>query len=75
VAAVARDEHRLLPVAAHLTGEFGEKDVCIGVPVTLGRQGVERVVEVELLPAERDAFRASVAAVRADLEILAKLPR
>jgi malate/lactate dehydrogenase len=41
----------------------------------LGREGVERVVEVELQPAERDAFRASVAAVRADLEILAKLPK
>jgi malate dehydrogenase len=75
VRAVAFDEHRLLPVAAHLAGEFGEKDVCIGVPVVLGREGVERIVEVELEPAERDAFRASVAAVRADLEILAKLPR
>jgi len=73
--AIALDEHRLLPVAAHLSGEFGEKDVCIGVPVVLGRQGVERVVEVELLPAEREAFRQSVAAVRADLEILAKLPK
>jgi len=75
VAAVAHDEHRLLPVAAHLTGEFGEKGVYIGVPAILGRQGVERVVEVELLPAEQEAFRASVAAVRADLEILAKLPK
>jgi len=75
VRAIAQDEHRLLPVAAHLNGEFGEKDVCVGVPVVLGRQGVERIVEVELLPAEREAFRASVAAVRSDLEILAKLPR
>ena len=75
VAAVAGDEHRLLSVAAHLNGEFGEKDVYVGVPVLLGRQGVERVVEVDLLPVERDAFRASVAAVRADLAILAKLPK
>jgi malate dehydrogenase len=74
VRAIAQDEHRLLPVAAHLTGEFGEKDVCVGAPVVLGRSGVERVVEVDLAPAEREAFRASVAAVRADLEILAKLP-
>jgi malate/lactate dehydrogenase len=43
--------------------------------VVLGRQGVERIIEVDLLPAERDAFRASVAAVRADLDILAKLPK
>jgi malate dehydrogenase len=73
VRAIAHDEHRLLPVAAYLSGEFGEKDVYIGVPAVLGREGVERVVEVELLPAEREAFRQSVAAVRADLEILAKL--
>ncbi len=75
VRAIAHDEHRLLPVSAHLDGAFGEKDVYVGVPVVLGRQGVERVVEVELTPAERTAFRASVEAVRADLAILAKLPR
>ncbi len=75
VTTVARDEHRLIPVSAHVEGAFGEKDVYIGVPVVLGRQGVERVVEVELTPEEREAFRASVAAVRSDLAILAKQPR
>lgn len=74
VLAVANDEHRLLPVTAHLEGEFGEKGVYVGVPVVLGRRGVERVVEVELSPAERSAFAASVTAVRSDLEILARLP-
>jgi malate dehydrogenase len=74
VRAVANDEHRLLPVTAHLNGEFGERDVYVGVPVVLGRQGVERVVEVELSSAERTAFNASIAAVRADLALLAKLP-
>jgi malate dehydrogenase len=74
VRAVANDEHRLLPVAAHLDGEFGERDVCVGVPVMLGRRGVERVVEVDLSPAERSAFAQSVASVRADLEILSRLP-
>ncbi len=74
VRSVALDEHRLLPVTAHLKGEFGERDVYVGVPVVLGRNGVERVVEVDLTPAERSAFAASVAAVRADLEILAHLP-
>ena len=74
VSAVATDAHRLLPVAAHLNGEFGEKDVYVGVPVVLGRQGVERVVEVDLTPAERAAFAASVAAVRADLALLGKAP-
>ncbi|HEY6237860.1 MAG TPA: malate dehydrogenase [Thermoplasmata archaeon] len=75
VAAVVRDEHRLVPVTAHLNGEFGLRDVCLGVPVVLGRAGVERVVEVPLSDEERRAFQASAAAVQADLEILAKLPR
>jgi len=74
VQAIARDEHRLLSASAHLNGEFGEKDVYIGVPVVLGRNGVERVVEVDLSPAERTAFGASIAAVRSDLQILASLP-
>jgi len=74
VVAVAKDAHRLLPAAAHLDGQFGEKDVYVGVPVVLGREGIERVVEVDLTAAERAAFSASVAAVRSDLEILAKGP-
>ncbi|MGI0054701.1 MAG: malate dehydrogenase [Thermoplasmata archaeon] len=74
VRAIARDEHRLLPVTARLQGEFGERDVTIGVPAMLGRNGIERIVEVELSSAERAAFLASVAAVRADLALLAKAP-
>ncbi len=75
VAAIVRDERRLLPVTAHLDGEFGLKGVCVGVPVVLGREGVVKVVEVPLAPVERAAFDASVAAVRADLAILAQLAR
>jgi malate dehydrogenase len=74
VRAVAHDEHRLLSASAHLDGAFGERDVYVGVPVVVGRGGVERVVEVDLTPAEQDAFRASVAAVRADLAVLDRLP-
>ncbi len=72
VTAIATDAHRLVPVAAHLAGEFGETDVCVGVPVVLGREGIERIVEIDLTAGERAAFAASVAAVRSDLEILAK---
>ena len=75
VRAIARDEHRLLPVTAHLNGEFGEKGVYVGVPVVLGRKGVERVVEVDLTPVERSAFQTSVRAVREDLAILAQMPK
>lgn len=75
VRAIAHNEHRLLPVTAHLNGEFGEKGVYVGVPVVLGRDGVERVVEVELTASERAAFQASVQAVREDLAILAQMPK
>jgi malate dehydrogenase len=70
VAAVARNEHRLVGVTAHLAGEYGLSDLCLGVPVVLGRAGVERVVEVSLTDDERKAFEASAAAVRADLAVL-----
>ncbi len=73
VRAIAYDEHRLLPAAAHLDGEFGERGVYVGVPIVLGRRGVERIVEVELSSAERAAFAASVQAVRSDLQILSSL--
>lgn len=72
--AVARNEHRLLPVTAHLNGEYGLKGLCLGVPVVLGRGGVERVIEVPMNPAERAAFEASAASVASDLAILAKMP-
>jgi malate dehydrogenase len=74
VRAVALDERRLLPVTTRLAGEFGERNVTVGVPAIIGRQGVERVVEVELSESEKAAFQASVRAVRADLELLEKLP-
>ncbi len=74
VAAIARDEHRLVPVTAHLQGEFGLRDLCIGVPVLLGRNGVEKIVEVPLSPDERRAFETSAAAVRSDLDLLARMP-
>lgn len=73
--AVALDEHRTVPVVAHLQGEYGERDVAIGVPAQLGRTGVEKVIEVELTSEERAAFQASVGAVRQDLAVLARLPR
>jgi malate dehydrogenase len=74
VRAVALDEHRLLPVTANLQGEYGLRDLCLGVPVVLGAVGVERVVEVDLSAEEKTAFHASADAVRADLKILAALP-
>jgi malate dehydrogenase len=75
VRAVARNEHRVLPVTATLTGEFRQSGLCLGVPAMIARRGVERVIEVDLSPEERSAFDASAAAVKADLALLARLPK
>lgn len=59
-----KDKKRLLPCAAHLTGQYGLKDIYVGVPVIIGENGVERVVEIELKSTERKMFDNSVNAVR-----------
>ncbi len=58
------DKKRLLPVAAYLDGEFGEKGIFVGVPAILGSAGVERVVDLELSSDEGAAFANSVKAVK-----------
>ena len=58
-----KDKKRVLPCAAHLTGQYGVKDMYVGVPVVIGQGGVERVIEVDLNSAEKGAFDKSVAAV------------
>ena len=58
------DKKRVLPVAAYLDGEYGEKGIFVGVPAILGYHGVEKVIEIDLLPAEQEAFKKSVGAVR-----------
>jgi len=62
--AYLRDKKRVLPCAAWLDGQFGVKDMYVGVPVVLGAGGVERIVEIELEPDEKQQFDASVAAVK-----------
>lgn len=58
------DQKRVLPCAAHLSGQYGQKDVFVGVPVVIGAGGVERVVEISLDREEREMFERSVASVR-----------
>jgi malate dehydrogenase len=58
------DQKRLLPCAAHLTGQYGVKDLYVGVPVIIGAKGAERVVEISLTGPEKKMFDKSVAAVR-----------
>jgi malate dehydrogenase len=58
-----RDKKRVLPCAAYLNGEYGVKDLYIGVPVVIGAKGVERVVEIELTGPEQTMFDKSIDAV------------
>jgi malate dehydrogenase len=62
--AIVRDEKRILPCAAWLEGEYGQKGIFLGVPCKLGRKGLERVLEVELTADERTALAKSADAVR-----------
>jgi malate dehydrogenase len=70
VEAIALDKHRILPCSAWLTGEFGLKDVFCGVPVKLGRAGLEQIIEIELSADERKALAASAEAVRSTMQTL-----
>jgi malate dehydrogenase len=70
VDAVLRDKKKVLPCAAYLQGEYGMRDVYLGVPVKLGRRGVEGVVEIALSPEEKAALEKSAAAVRELFKIL-----
>ncbi|CAH1649308.1 Malate dehydrogenase [Hyphomicrobiales bacterium] len=63
-----KDKRRVLPAAAHLTGQYGVKDVFVGVPIVIGANGVERIVEIELNEAEKAEFAKSVAAVEGLIE-------
>lgn len=64
VQAIACDQKKLFPCSVLLEGEYGQKDVCVGVPVIIGRDGVERIVEVKLNEAEKNKFNESTQAVR-----------
>jgi malate dehydrogenase len=70
VEAILKDKKKILPCAAYLNGQYGVKGLYVGVPVKLGRQGAEQVIEIALTPDEQAAFDKSAAAVR---ELVEKL--
>lgn len=71
VAAILQDKRKILPCAVLLAGEYGLSDLFVGVPVRLGRGGMEQVIELALLPEEQAALEKSAAAVR---ELVDALP-
>lgn len=71
VAAVLGDQKRLISCSALLEGEYGESDLCIGVPCIIGRNGIEKIVEFDLNDQEKALFKASAEAVHATNAALA----
>jgi malate dehydrogenase len=68
-----RDKKRVLPCAAWLNGEYGIKDLYVGVPVVIGAKGVERIVEIDLSSGERDMFERSAASVQTLVDACRKI--
>ncbi len=70
VQAIACDQKKMFPCSVMLDGEYGMKDICIGVPVILGRNGIEKIVEIELNDAEKANMNESAEGVRAVNDLL-----
>ncbi len=70
VESVLLDKKRILPCAVYLDGEYGIKGVVVGVPVKLGRNGVEQIIELKLTPEESAALKKSAEAVRELVKIM-----
>ncbi|MBM3527737.1 MAG: malate dehydrogenase [Alphaproteobacteria bacterium] len=68
-----RDKKRVLPCAAWLNGEYGIKNLYVGVPVVIGAKGVERIVELELTGSEHDMFEKSAGAVKSLVDACQKI--
>ena len=68
-----RDKRRVLPCAAYLDGEYGVKGMYVGVPIVIGKNGVEKIVEIELDAAEKEMFAKSVASVQGLVDACKKI--
>jgi len=71
--AILKNKHLIVPCAAYMNGEYGLKDIFFGVPVQLGRKGIERIVEYKLDSEEKAAFEKSAEAVKETHDALKKL--
>ncbi|GFQ94392.1 malate dehydrogenase [Trichonephila clavata] len=67
-----KDKRRILPCAAYLNGEYGVKDLFIGIPVIIGKNGVEKVLEVKMNDSEQEMFDKSVNAVKELFRLISK---
>lgn len=70
VESIINDEKRVFASCVHLNGEYGQKDLYIGVPAVIGRNGVEKILEITLTAEEKEAFAKSAEAVRKTNDVL-----
>lgn len=70
VESIVCDQKKIIPSCVYLDGEYGQKDICIGVPTVVGKNGAEKVIEIALTAEEKAAFEKSAEAVRATNAIL-----
>ena len=73
VEAIVRDEKKLMPCCVYLEGEYGLTDICIGVPVIVGRNGWEKIVDYKLNDEEKAAMMKSADAVRSMNSVLSTM--
>ena len=73
VEAIVRDRKRVLPCCAYLNGEYGLKDIYVGVPVKLGAGGVEQIMEIKLTESEKAELQKSADDVKANMDKLNQL--
>lgn len=73
VEAIVRDQKRIFPVCTLLNGEYGMEGIYLGVPVVLGKNGIEKVIEVKLNDAEMELLKGSATAVKSVMNVLDKM--
>ncbi len=70
VESILYDQKKVVPSCVYLDGEYGQSDICIGVPVVIGKNGVEKIIELDLTAEEKELFAKSADAVRATNALL-----
>jgi malate dehydrogenase len=73
VESIVRDQKRVMPCCVSLDGEYGQKDICLGVPVTIGKNGWETIVDYKLNAEEQELFNKSADAVRNMNNVLSEI--
>ena len=73
VESILKDQKKVLPCCVYLDGEYGQKDICIGVPTVIGRKGCEQIIDFKLNDEEKELFAKSSDAVRATNNVLKEI--